>query len=95
MKFCLSHLILQYKSNFSAALIWEFTNDEFVSDNPDTDEIETVKHFPGINLMYKPNQKNTLKLFAGERRGGPACTSGICYEVLDFKGVEIRWTTKF
>ena len=42
-------------------------------------------------MLVKPNRKNTIQLFAGKRRGGPACTSGICYEVLDFKGAEIKW----
>jgi hypothetical protein len=38
---------------------------------------------------------NTISMFAGKRRGGPACTSGICYEVLDFEGIEIRLKTIF
>lgn len=87
-------LVFNFKSIFTGSLVWEFSNDESVTDNPYTEKIEKIKHFPGINLQYKPSYKNTITLFAGERRGGPSCTSGICYEVLDFRGVEIRWTTR-
>lgn len=87
-------LVFNYGSKFSGAFIWEFTNDKSITDNPETEKEESYKHYPGINLQYKPNRKNTLSLFAGERRGGPACTSGICYEVLDFRGVELRWTSR-
>ncbi|HKJ79504.1 MAG TPA: DUF6029 family protein [Prolixibacteraceae bacterium] len=88
-------LVFNKSTRFSAALIWEFTNDTKVADLPSTDEVEEIQNYPGINLLYRPNRKNTVQLFAGKRRGGPACTSGICYEVLDFKGLEIRWSTKF
>lgn len=87
-------LILSHSTQFSAAFIWEFTNDSKFADLSGTDKVETKQHFPGINISFKPNRKNTLNLFAGKRRGGPACTSGICYEVLDFKGLELRWTIK-
>lgn len=87
-------LVLSQSTKFSAALIWEFTNDNKFADLSGTEEVESKQHYPGVNLSYKPNRKNTLNLFAGKRRGGPACTSGICYEVLDFKGVELRWTIK-
>ncbi len=87
-------LVLNQSTKFSAALIWEFTNDNKFADLSGTDKVETKQHYPGINLSYKPNRKNTISLFGGKRRGGPACTSGICYEVLDFKGVELRWSIK-
>lgn len=87
--------IFNYSTKFSAALVWEFSNDSKFVDLSDTNEIETKQNYPGINLSFKPNRKNTIQLFAGKRRGGPACTSGICYEVLDFKGVELRWSAKF
>jgi len=34
-------------------------------------------------------------LFVGQRRGGRACTAGTCYEVLSFRGVELRLVTRF
>ena len=84
------------KSNkLSLSLLYEFTDDPWYVDRPDTEKNEKVRHFPGINLGYKPSEKINISLFAGSRRGGPACTAGICYEVLDFEGVEMRITSKF
>jgi hypothetical protein len=87
--------IINKSPKYSAAFVWEFTNDPNVADNPGIEKIEKTQHYPGINFSYKPNRKNTIQLFAGKRRGGPACTSGICYEVLDFKGIELRWSYRF
>ncbi|MCT4646781.1 MAG: hypothetical protein N4A74_17455, partial [Carboxylicivirga sp.] len=56
---------------------------------------DTDKIWLSSTLRYKVNTKHTLQLFAGERRGGPACSAGVCYEVLDFKGVELRWYARF
>jgi len=78
------------------SVVWEMSNDPFLNDKPDTPDIETgFRHWPGIEASFRINPTNTLSVFAGKRRGGPACTSGICYEVLDFEGVEIRFKTKF
>lgn len=78
------------KSNkLSAGIQLELSNDPFILTNN-----QKLKSYSGTNISYKINNKNNVQLFAGERRGGPACTSGICYEVLDFKGVEFRYTLK-
>jgi hypothetical protein len=34
-------------------------------------------------------------MFAGKRRGGTACTSGTCYYVPDFEGLELRVLSRF
>lgn len=83
-----AYLGYSYKSKFSAGIIGEFSNDSFIIDTPN-------KLWLGINGKYKLNNKNTLILFAGQRRGGPACNSGVCYEVLDFEGVELRLSSRF
>lgn len=88
-------LVLNYSTTFSTSFIWEYSNDTQYTDLPNTEEVETKQQYRGINIAFKPNSNNSLNLFAGKRRGGPACTSGICYEVLDFKGIELRWSTKF
>jgi len=49
----------------------------------------------GGTLSWRSQASMRLDLFAGTRRGGPACTSGICYEVLDFEGAELKLTTRF
>lgn len=77
-----------FKSKFSAGIITETSNDSFIMD---TD----YKVWVGASAKYKINNKNTILLFAGQRRGGPACNSGVCYEVLDFEGVELRLTSRF
>jgi len=80
----------------SVSMVWELSNDPYLKDNPTTPEIESgVRYWPGLEAAYRINQTNTISLFAGKRRGGPACTSGICYEVLDFEGIEIRLKTNF
>lgn len=87
-------IAVNQSTKFSAAFVLEFSNDPTAADLSNTDQIETERFYPGVNLSYRPDKKNTLQLFAGERRGGPACTAGICYEVLDFKGIELIWTLK-
>ena len=75
---------------------YELSTDPFMTDKASTLEIERgTRHWAGLDLSYRINKANRLTLFAGERRGGPACTSGICYEVLNFRGVELRLVTKF
>jgi hypothetical protein len=83
-------------SKFSTALTWELSTDPFLTDRAESLEIERgQRHWVGLDAKYKINRKHTLAVFAGQRRGGPACTSGICVEVLDFTGVELRWISKF
>jgi len=66
----------------------ELTNDSYITE-------DNHKVWLGANFKYQLNKQNSIQLFAGSRRGGPACNAGICYEVLDFKGVEIRLTSRF
>jgi hypothetical protein len=81
---------------FSMGLTLEISTDPFMTDNSNTIEIERgSRHWIGIDTKYKINRHHTITVFMGQRRGGPACTSGICYEVLDFTGIELRFTSKF
>lgn len=89
-------LTVSKSTRYSAGVVWERSTDPFLTDDIRTMPIETdPRHWLGVNLGYRPNRSHTITLFAGTRRGGPACTSGICYEVLDFEGVELRVTSKF
>ena len=83
-------LVLGYafKSKVISNFVAEFSNDSFVVTND-------TKIWVGGNVKYQVNKSNSLQLFAGNRRGGPACNAGVCYEVLDFKGVEVRLTSRF
>lgn len=84
-----------YNSKMTLSFFWEFSTDPNVTDRKGTSEIEERRHFLAGQIFYRINEKNSLTLFAGQRRGGPACSSGICYEVLDFEGVELRINSRF
>ena len=77
-----------YKSKIIGNIVTEYSNDSFIVTNGS-------KIWIGANVKYQVSKSNSLQIFAGERRGGPACNAGVCYEVLDFKGVEIRLTSRF
>lgn len=66
----------------------EYSNDSFITD-------DDSKIWLGLSIRYRINDNNSVQIFAGERRGGPACNAGVCYEVLDFSGLEIRLNTRF
>ena len=53
------------------------------------------KYWLGYNLNYQYNQNHSFTLFYGRRRGGNACSGGICYEVQPFKGFELRMNSIF
>ena len=87
---------VSWSTRYTAGLVWERSTDPFLTDDIRTEEVETdARHWLGANVGYRPNRHHSLSLFVGQRRGGPACTSGICYEVLDFTGAELRVTTRF
>ncbi|MDZ7897048.1 MAG: hypothetical protein U5N85_03320 [Arcicella sp.] len=74
-------------NNLTFSPILEITNDPFLTDN--------TKYFLGAYSRYVIKSKYTIQAFIGERRGGPACNAGICYEVLDFKGAELKGVIRF
>ena len=80
-------LTISYAPDFSVGLIVERSNDKL---EVDTDE--DVRYWVGGTLSYQYEQ-NIINIFYGSRRGGNACTSGICYEILPFEGVEVRLTS--
>jgi PIN domain nuclease of toxin-antitoxin system len=73
-------------NQFSTYLSVEASNDQLLLEQP-------YKLWIGGGGKFKIGNHHTLTFFAGERRGGPACTAGICYNVLDFKGFEVRWNS--
>jgi hypothetical protein len=77
-----------FKSKYIINLVTELSNDSFLTSS-------NLKYWIGTNMKYQINSTNNLQLFVGQRRGGPACNAGICYEVLDFKGAELRYTARF
>ena len=77
-----------YKSKIITSLVTEYSNDSFIVK-------EGAEYWMGANVKYQVNKKNNIQMFVGERRGGPACNAGVCYEVLDFSGFEMRLTSRF
>ncbi len=81
---------LNVSSKYFYSVLGELTNDPFrIKDG------QSKRLYLGNTFRYKHNYKHTFQLFFGERRGGPQCSAGVCYEILDFKGVEVRWIGKF
>ncbi len=76
-------------SKYSASIVTEYTSDPI-----HIDEGKNYALYPSLNLQYRPDSRNQVFLFLGKRRGGPACNSGVCYDVLDFEGLEVRLTTR-
>lgn len=81
---------LQYQHNLYVGLQLETTSDPFLIGNGDQ-----RRYYTGGIARYKINRNHAISLFVGERRGGPLCSAGVCYEILDFKGVEVRWTSRW
>ena len=86
----------QHARGLGVALVVDHTTDPFEVDRPETFDIETgSRTFVSLNLNARFGTHYDAILFVGERRGGTACTSGTCYLVLPFKGVEMRLNTYF
>ena len=77
-------------SKFFISALGELTNDPFI-----VREGSDTRLYLGNTIRYQPSYKHTFQFFMGSRRGGPQCSAGVCYEILDFKGVELRWIGKF
>ncbi len=77
------------------AYLWQRTTDP---DEEDPDlfggDVEP-RVYRAWNASALIGQSHTVQLFVGERRGGPACTAGTCYEVAPFKGAELRLISRF
>ena len=81
---------LSKASKFATCIQLELTGDPIL-----LDEDQKRNIFPAATFSYHITSKNVATLFLGKRRGGPACNSGVCYDVLSFEGIEIRLTTRF
>ena len=89
-------LSLSRAPHLSGGIVLERSTDPLETDDPRTEQIETAaRHWLSLNAGWQIDNHHLVNLFYGRRRGGPACTAGICYEVLDFEGFELRWTTTF
>ena len=92
-----TQLSVQHPSGVGAALIFDRTDDPFeVDDGATPDRVETgTRSWLAANLNVSFLERYEAFVFAGGRRGGAACTSGTCYLVLPFSGLEMRFKTYF
>jgi hypothetical protein len=74
---------LSYAPDLSFGITWENTSDP----------AEPRQDWIGCNFSYQYGQHHLINLFYGKRRGGNACTAGICYQILPFEGFEFRLTS--
>ncbi len=80
----------------SLALTLERSNDPEFTDHADTPAIETAaRTVAAVTLGLPLGAGHDLRLTAGERRGGPACTAGSCYLVPALRGAELRLVGRF
>ncbi len=81
--------------DLSVGVSIERSTDFLETDDPDTEVNEfDPKYWLGFFAGYNVLDRYDVNFFAGTRRGGPACTAGTCYEVLSFRGAELRVTTQ-
>ncbi|MBU8920482.1 MAG: hypothetical protein KOO63_01360 [Bacteroidales bacterium] len=91
-----ARVTLTRSPDLSAGLIWERSTDPFETDDPATPVRETEsRNWVGASVGYQYDKNHIISIFYGKRRGGPACESGICYQVLDFEGLELRINSTF
>jgi len=79
----LASLSISYAPDFSAGVTIERS----------TDPGEQRNEWIGFNAGYQYSQEHLINVFYGKRRGGNACTAGVCYQVLPFEGFELRLTS--
>jgi Family of unknown function (DUF6029) len=88
-------LVFNYSPTFSVGSAVELSNDNSETDPNLTGRQEVFISWPSLNLSYQYNQQNIISFFYGKRRGGNACTGGVCYQVLPFEGLELRLNSSF
>lgn len=86
---------LNHAPDFSFGISFERAKDPLETNTLSNGDKTKRKNWLGFDVSYQYDQNNTLSLFYGERRGGNACTGGICYQVQPFKGLEFRLNTRF
>jgi hypothetical protein len=53
-----------------------------------------TNYFNG-SVTWKYQPEASLKLFAGQQRGGLKCISGACRQVPEFEGIKLEWTQRY
>lgn len=90
-------LSFQHSRGYGATLALDRSADPLEIDDPTTLKlIETnTRSWWSMGLTARLSQYYDAVLFLGERRGGTICNSGTCYQILPFKGLEIKISSYF
>lgn len=90
-------LTLSIAPRYSIAIVAQRSTDSAETDDPTTTLVTetSAKTWLALTGSYQLDMNHEVSFFYGARRGGLACTSGTCYEVLPFEGFELRWTARF
>lgn len=83
-------LAFSHSPNISFGINVEAAHDPLESDTLFELENTDYKYWVGTTFNYRYDQNHTVAIFYGKRRGGNACSGGICYEVPPFQGFELR-----
>ncbi|MEJ2053007.1 MAG: DUF6029 family protein [Calditrichaceae bacterium] len=86
----LADFAVSYSPNISAGINIEAAHDPLESDTLFELNKTDYQYWIGWTINYQYSQDHTLALFYGKRRGGNACSGGICYEVQPFEGFELK-----
>lgn len=79
----------------SAAVVWQRSTDPIEEDPEKFGGGVDPRTFFAFVAVAEIGASHRVQLFAGERRGGPACTAGTCYEVEPFQGAELRVVSRY
>lgn len=88
-------LTITKSPNLAFGINVEAAQDPLESNTLNAIDMTNYKYWMGFNFNYLYSQNHSINLFYGERRGGTACSGGICYEVQPFKGFELRLNSIF
>lgn len=92
---------INHSPDFSITLLLNWLDDIAEDNYPDQTILSGFfknilkNDYYGIDISYIYQQTNTFSLFFGERRGGTACSGGVCYAVQPFSGLELRLNSNF
>ncbi len=73
-----------YNHNYSAAIIWDTSNDPTLSTGEDE-----VQHWVSGELSIKPMNGLWLRTSYGKEKGGVRCTGGVCRVLNPFEGFRL------
>ena len=75
---------VDYNRNYSAALIWDTSNDPSIMTGN-----QTIEHWVSGEVSVKPRDGMWLRASYGKEKGGVRCTGGVCRVLNPFEGFRL------